>query len=117
MINDPRRHAAYQAFSRVRALEAIPRLSREHYFINGPMAEADRLARSIKQLKPSNSEAARRKIDPSKLMKRFHDYSRKMEKLRTTLGKIHEARSDDTPRARPVAPWHKPDLKARGEQR
>lgn len=117
MIDDPRRHAAYQAFSRVRALEDIPRLSREHYFINGPMAEADRLARSIKQLKPSDSEAALREIDSSKLMKRFHDYSRKLEKFRTTLEKIHEARSDETPRARPVSPGQKPDLKARDDQR
>ncbi len=117
MIDDPRRHAAYQAFSRVRALEDIPRLSREHYFINGPMAEADRLARSIKQLKPSDSEAALREIDSSKLMKRFHDYSRKLEKFRTTLEKFHEARSDETPRARPVSPGQKPDLKARDDQR
>jgi hypothetical protein len=116
MIDDPRRHAAYQAFSRVRALEEIPHLSREHYFINGPMAEADRLARRIKDLKPSKSEAALCEIDPSKLMKRFHDYSRKMEKLRRTLEKIHEARSDETPRARPVAPRHRHSLKARDHQ-
>ena len=117
MIDDPRRHAAYQAFSRVRALEEIPHLSREHYFINGPMADADRLARRIKDLKPPESEAALREIDPSKLMKRFHDYSRKMEKLRRTLEKIHEARSDETPRARPVAPRHRHSLKARDHQK
>ena len=104
MIDDPRRHAAYQIFSRIRALEDIPHLSREHYFLNRPMAEADRLARGIKKLRPSESEAALHQIDLSKLKGRYHDYSRKVEKLRTTLETIHEARSDDTPRARPVAP-------------
>ncbi len=104
MIDDPRRHAAYQAFSSVRALEDVPHLSRERYLLNGPIAEADRLARGIKQLKPSESEAALHEIDLSKLMKRFHDHSRKVEKLRTTLERIHENRSDETPRARPVAP-------------
>jgi hypothetical protein len=106
MIDDPRRHAAYQAFSSVQALENIPHLSREHYLLNGPIAEADRLARGIKRLKPSDAEAALREIDLPRLMKRFHDHSRKVEKLRTTLERIHETRSDETPRARPVAPRH-----------
>lgn len=38
MIDDPRRHAAYQAFKPVQSLEGVPALSREHYFLNGPMA-------------------------------------------------------------------------------
>jgi hypothetical protein len=64
------------------------------------------LARGIKRLKPSDAEAALREIDLPRLMKRFHDHSRKVEKLRTTLERIHETRSDETPRARPVAPRH-----------
>lgn len=104
MINDPRRHAAYQAIKPVQALEEVPALSREHYFLNGPMLDADRLARGIKQLKPSETEAQRRDIDLDKLMKRYHDHSRKLEQLRTTLEKVHESRSDEMPRARPVAP-------------
>ena len=103
MIDDPRRHAAYQAFSPIQAMEDIPLLSREQYFLSGPMAEADRLARGIKRLKPSETEANLREINLEKLMKRFHDHSRKVKQLRTTLEKIHESRSDETPRTRPVA--------------
>ena len=116
MIDDPRRHAAYQAFSRIQALEDIPHLSREHYLLNGPMVETARLARRIKQLKPSESEAALREIDLSKLMKRFHDHSQKMEKMRTTLETIHETRGDETPRARPVGPRRRHSLMARAGQ-
>lgn len=104
MIDDPRRHTAYQAFSTVRALEEVPHLSREHYLLHGPIADADRLARNIKQLRPPSMEAALREIDLPKLMKRLHDHSRKLEKLRMTLEKMHEARSDEILRARPVAP-------------
>lgn len=116
MIDDPRRHAAYQAFSSVQALENIPHLSREHHLLNGPIAEADRLAREIKRLKPSDAEAALREIDLPRLMKRFHDHSRKVEKLRSTLERVHEARSDETPRARPVPPRQGNSQKA-GEDR
>jgi hypothetical protein len=106
MIDDPRRHAAYQTFSSIQALEEIPHLSREHYLLSGPIADADRRAREIKKLKPSNEEAELRKIDLSKLMKRFHEHSRKMEKMRRTLEKVHETRTDEFPRARPVEPRH-----------
>lgn len=116
-IDDPRRHAAYQAFSPIQAMENIPLLSREHYFLNGPMVKADRLARDIKRLKPDVAEANLRKIDLEKLMRRFHDYSRKMEKLRTTLETFHESRNDETPKARPVAPRHRRDLMAREKQK
>ena len=103
-IADPRRHAAYQAFKQVRELEQIPPLNRERYFLNGPMAEADRLARTIKRLKPSVEEARLRDIDLHKLMKRYHDHSRKLEQLRITLERVHETINEETPRARPIAP-------------
>ena len=106
-IADPRRHAAYQMFKQVRELEDIPPLNRGRYFLNGPMAEADRLARTIKRLKPSVEEARLRDIDLHKLMKRYHDHSRKLEQLRTTLERVHETIREDTPRARPIAPRQK----------
>ena len=117
MLDDPRRHAAYQAFSQVGALERVPLLSREHFFLNGPMAEADRLAREIKKLKPSESDAQLHEIDPHRLMKRFHEHSRKIEKLRTTLERIHETRGDDFPKARPVVPFLKRDQGAREDKK
>ena len=103
MLSDPRRHAAYQAFREIRELQAVPDLRREHHFLAGPMAEADRVARQIKQLRPSAAEAEMREIDLDGLMRRLHDHSRKTEKLRTTLEALHEARTDESPRARPVS--------------
>ena len=104
MIDDPRRHAAYQTFEQVRTLEKIPPLSRERYFLDGPMAEADKLAREIKRLKPAENEARIREIYLHTFMKRHHNHSRKLELLRATLEKIHEAVNDETPRARPTVP-------------
>lgn len=108
MIADPRRHAAYQIFSQIRALEEVPHLNRERYFLNGPMTDAARLARNINKLKPSELEAELRNIDLPKLKKRFHDYSEKMEKFQSTLEAVYEARNDDTPRARPAGPKRTP---------
>ncbi len=106
MIDDPRAHAAYQAFSQVRAMQEIPQFSREHYLLNGPIADADRLAREIKQLRPSEAEARLHGIDVAKLMKRFHDYSHKVHRVHPPLETIHNSRSDETPRVRPIAPRH-----------
>lgn len=104
MLDDPRRHAAYQVFESINSMENVPPLSREHYFLNGPMVNATRLARDIKNLKISGSEAEKRRIDSGKLAQRLHDYSFKIEKIGTTLERLHETRGDETPRARPVAP-------------
>jgi hypothetical protein len=104
MIADPRRHAAYQAFQAIDRLQAVPDLKREHYFLNGPMTEADRRARQIKALKPSVAEAADRHIDPRKLMKRLNDDSRRLEQTQIALEHLHGTRGAETPRARPIVP-------------
>lgn len=103
MVERSRAHAAYQALTPIRTLENIPTLSREHYFLSGPMADADRLARAVKQLKPATEKATLLNIDVEKLMRRMHDHSRKLEQLRTTLENIHESRNKEAPRARQIA--------------
>ena len=104
MRADPRGHTARQLFKSFAALEAIPDLRRETHFINGPMAEADRLARQVKELRPSAPDAAAAGVDVEKLMKRLADQSRGIEKLRIMLERHHEARGEEGPRCRPVVP-------------
>jgi hypothetical protein len=102
MLADPRRHAVQQTFKAVAELQAVPDLKREHYFLNGPMSEADRRARQIKNLRPPADEAARRGIDLDKLMGRFSEQSRKLEQLHAALLDQHEECDDSKPRAPPV---------------
>lgn len=102
VLADLRRHAVQQTFKAVAELPAVPDLKRKHYFLNGPMTEADRRARQIKNLRPPADEAARRGIDLDKLMGRFSEQSRKLEQLHAALLDLHEERDDATPRVRPV---------------
>jgi hypothetical protein len=102
MMADPRRHAARQSFKQIDQLQAIPDLRRQHYFLNGPMQEADRSARQLRQLRPVSADAERLKVDSAALMRRLSDHSRKLEKLCGTLEAIHEGRPENAPRISPV---------------
>jgi hypothetical protein len=102
MIADPRQHAAYQNFRIIDELATVPDLNRELFFLNGRMAEVDRHARQVKDLKLSAEEAAARKIDPANLTKRLIAHSKHIEKVRMSLEHLHETRGDAVPRARPV---------------
>lgn len=103
MIDDHRQHAAYQSFSAIEAMAAIPDLNRERYFLNGPLKEAVRRARMIKDLRPTQKEADIREIDLQNILKRTNDHSDKMNKLYTTLERYHESHVDGAPRARAVS--------------
>ena len=102
MTADPRRHAAHQLFKSMSALEAVPDLRRESYFLGGPMTEADRLARQVKLLRPSQADAERLKVDSDALMRNLGQHSMRLEKLRATLERVHEMRGDEGPRAHAV---------------
>lgn len=102
MTNDPRRHVEFQAFKAIDRLEGVPDLRREHFFLNGPMTEADRIGRQLRGLKLPAAEAAKYGINPTELMKRLGDHSRKLEQLLSVFERRHESRGDDSHRARPV---------------
>lgn len=100
MVADPRGHAARQLFHAMEKLAAVPDLKRETYFIDGPLKMADMKAREVKALRPNSAEASRHNVDVEGLMKRLADHSRKIEKLCTTLERVHDIRGSDAPRAR-----------------
>ena len=102
MIADPRRHAVYQAFNAINSLQAVPDLKREHHFLNGPMAIADRRGREIRNLNIPAAAAAECGFDAAEFMKRLNEHSRKLEQTRTALERLHDARGDDAPRARSI---------------
>lgn len=102
-IADPRQHAAYQSFTMMAELAAVPDLNREQHFLSGRMADVDRQARQAKELKFDVTEAAGRKIDVAQLTKRLVDHSKQVEKMRLSLEDLHESRADGGPRVRPLA--------------
>jgi len=103
MIADPRRHAAQQTFRGIAELQAVPDSKREHHFLNGPMADADRRARQIKSLRPPVADVPEHRVNATKLMKNLSDYSQKIEQLQNALFDLHETRGDETPRSRPTS--------------
>lgn len=92
MVANPKRHGLYQRSLQILDIEKIPNLNRTQHFLDGEMAQADRLARQIKDLKPGDE----------KLSSRMQAHSDRMEKLRSTLEYFHEVRGNEGPRVLPV---------------
>ncbi len=97
--NDPRQHATRQAFAPIDALGAVPDHNRESFFLDKPLRDAERLARIIKDLKPSQKDAERLDVDMVSLKKRTDDHHRKIGKLSDALGLMHDERGAGAPRA------------------
>jgi hypothetical protein len=92
MTQNPRRHAAYQWFARVRDIEGTPDLSRARHFLEGEMTRVDRSARQVKNLKIGDEGMTRRLVE----------HSRRLERMRATLEHLYETRGDDHPRSLPA---------------
>jgi hypothetical protein len=103
MLNDPRRHAARQEFACVEALSKVPDLSREQFFLDKPMRDAERVSRTVKDLKPSQKEAERLMVDWESLDDRLKEHHKKIGKLSDALTHLHDTRGNDAPRAKPCA--------------
>jgi hypothetical protein len=102
MIDDPQRHAATQAIRRIGKLSDIPELHREGHFISHNLAEADRAARQVRNLRPSAVKAELLGVDPKNLMMRLAKHAEKISRTRSALEDLHEARGDSGTRVRPV---------------
>jgi hypothetical protein len=102
MISDPRRHAAFQGFNQFEELARVPDLQRENHFVNKYLGESQKIARQVRDLKPSPDDAAKYKVDVDALMKRLHIHANRQEKLYSSLEHLYEQRDQRPGRARPV---------------
>ncbi|MEO7221073.1 MAG: hypothetical protein ABIY37_01230, partial [Devosia sp.] len=116
MLRDPRAHASFRATAMVQALEEVPIARREQFFLDKPMADTVRTARSVANLRPVQAEAARLGIDTAGLMKRFTEHSYRIDKLASALGAFHERRSGEAAYAKGIKP-RKPTTKLLKENR
>lgn len=89
MTKNWRAHFQNQRFRQTRSLELVPDLRRIRHFLDTYMAEADRLARQVKNLK----------IDDKNLTLRLEKHSHLVEMRRTVLENLQEIRGDSPPRA------------------
>ncbi|MEW6437794.1 MAG: hypothetical protein AB1508_11590 [Pseudomonadota bacterium] len=106
MIADTRQHAARQAFAAVEVFAPIPDHNREQFFLEKPLRETERVARTVKDLKPPPKEAERLGIGQEamvNLFKRLTEHHGRIVKLGDTLALMHEARGKGAPRAKSAA--------------
>lgn len=109
MMGDYRQHAARQTFACVEVLAAVPDMNREQFFLDKPLREAERLARTIKDLRPSPKDAERLGVDVESLTKRMTTHYERIVKLEDALGVLHDARGKGAPRAKVCEPRVSPE--------
>ncbi len=84
------------------ALESVPLLRRDDWFLTKPMAQMVRTSRQVAELKPPRNQAEMLKVNVDGLMKRLGDHAKAMSKTQIALEAFRESRSEDAPRARPA---------------
>lgn len=82
------------------ALQAVPDLNRAGHFLSKTMADAERRAKDISFLKPTEAQAVAAEIDLDSLLKRTRDHAATMGKVGDALEKLHEERGTEAPRVR-----------------
>lgn len=103
MINHSKRHSIFQETKALAALGIVPDLMRTEHFLNKEMAESDRFARQIKELKPVAADLKpRRGQSPEQaaesLSVRLSKQSLRNEKMRASLEDLHSVRGLGAPR-------------------
>lgn len=100
MISNRRQMQARHLVGSQDALQAIPDLNRAAHFLSQTVSRAERRAKDISFLKPTEAQAKALKVDIDSLQKRTRDYASTMGKVADTLEKLHEERGSETARAR-----------------
>ena len=103
MINEPRRHAAFQCFAAMDELAKTPDLRRETHFMKSAMEPSLSLASQVKELRPSAEDARKLDINVDNLMKRLNEHAARQRRMKLTLEHLFEQRGDRRPRAPPAS--------------
>ena len=97
MIDNSKRHSIYQESLALNALNGVPDLMRPKHFLEKDLAEIDRFARQVKELKPVVSELRPRKGQTAEeaaasLSKRLAEHAVRNDKMRASLENLHVVR-------------------------
>ena len=82
------------------ALQRVPDLNRAGHFLSKTVAAAERLAKDISFLRPTEAQAKAADVDLESLLKRTRVHADTMGKVADALERLHEGRGTDSPRAR-----------------
>ncbi len=82
------------------ALQDVPDLNRAGHFLSQTVATAERRAKDISFLKPTEAQAKAADVDLGSLLKRTRTHAETIGKVADALEKLHEERGTDSPRAR-----------------
>ena len=107
MVGNSKGHSITQEMRSLEALGAVPDFKRTDHFLTNDMANADRMARAVKELKPIESELRPKDGQTSteaaeKLMAKLSLHARRTEKMRSVLENQHAIRGVQAPRVPPV---------------
>jgi hypothetical protein len=107
MVGNSKGHSITQEMRSLAALNAVPDFKRAEHFLANDMANADRMARAVKELRPLESELKPKegqtaKDAAEKLMARMALHARRTEKMRAVLENHHAIRGVQAPRVPPV---------------
>ncbi len=82
------------------ALQAVPDLNRAGHFLAKTVANAERRAKDVSFLKPTDAQAEAAGVDLGSLLKRTRGHAETMGKVADALEKLHEERGTESPRVR-----------------
>lgn len=104
MVNNSKRHSIHQESLALSSLNRVPDLMRPQHFLDKDLAEVDRFARQVKELKPVVSELRPRKGQTpeqaaASFTKRMADHAFQKEKMRASLENLHSVRGLSVSRA------------------
>lgn len=81
------------------ALQDVPDLNRARHFLSKTVATAERRAKDVSFLKPTEAQAKAAKVDLESLLKRTRAHAETFGKVADALEKLHEERGTDSPRS------------------
>lgn len=98
------------------ALQSIPDLNRAGHFLTKTVANAERRAKDVSFLKPTEAQAEAAGVDLASLLKRTRTHAETIGKVADALEKLHEERGTESPRVR-ACDFNVETALRRGDQR
>lgn len=100
MVRDRKRYQALYLTRSQEALQAVPDHNRAVHFLTQTVSKAERRAKDVSFLKPTEAQATAAGVSLESLLKRTRTHAETMGKVADALEKLQEERGTDTPPVR-----------------
>lgn len=102
MINNHKKHSAYQSMKLINDLSAHPDLNRAAHFLKEPMNDCVSLARRLSKLKPPAALAEQHNVNADSMIKPLEKHYEDKIKIHQALERLLEDLGGENSRSRPV---------------